>query len=366
MAGRKYAQQLLRRAAERPEELIEKHIYWKPLVFDLYLEKCNERIFENPEAGLALARLAPQLAERVAATHRRLSAPVLRLRAHALLGSAFQMAGDLAAAEKAFATARKEEPSVPALEKAELYRRLAYLRLSQRRPEAFQLIDEAIRIHRLETNLVDRHDLGCCFLARGHVEYELGDPGQALVDLSAAVNHIDPRRGSRFYYAALHNLAGYLADYGSPEQLRVVMDQLRAAHALLGGTKKRSLAKYKLRWLQAVIHARFGQTAKAELTFLEVREGLTELVVPLEVAMVSIDLGLLYLSTGRLAELESLAGETHRLLHHLGADHDALATLLLWHHAARERRVTAAVLKDIRGALMERGAKRRGSEPKSR
>jgi len=101
------------------------------------------------------------------------------------------------------------------------------------------------------------------------------------------------------------------------------------------------------------VHARFGQTAKAEILYREVRKGLITLGAPFEAAMISTDLAMLYIVTGRSRLLEALAAETGRMFQALEADQDALQTLAFWCQAAAQGAVTLESLKQLRAYLAE-------------
>jgi len=349
---RKYAQQLLRQLLANPEEALEKAIYWRPQVFELFRRRLDDLLIEEPARALELARIAPELAERTCTANSEVSRSTLRAQAYASLGSAHRALGELEKSEQAYSIALEEEDHLPPLEKADLYRRVAYLHLVQHNEEALPMIDEAIRIHRLETDLVDRHELGACLVARAHVsKIVFAKHGQAIVELTAALNHISLKKDPKLYYAAIHNLASTLLDCGSPEELNTALEYLEPALASLSGFKTKHFAKYKLRWLQALIHARFGQTARPELLYREAREGLIDLGSPYEAAMVSTDLALLYLATGRSRELGDLAAETHREFRQMGADADANHAFKLWQHAVLQEQVNFDSLKNVRVSL---------------
>jgi tetratricopeptide (TPR) repeat protein len=349
---RKYQRQLIREADATPQLVVRRRKYWKPELFEAYLRLCDERLFEDPQEALARAELAPEYAALVIRECPEVSAPVLRLRAHATLGSVRRGVGDFEGADAAFEQALQEKQNAPPLVRADLYRRLAYLRLFQRRPEAHLWIGKALTIHRLEGYLVDRHEFGCCLLCRGHIQFELGDAGEALVDISAALNHISLRRDEKPYYAALHNLSVWAVDYGTEAQLFNALEKLKPALHLLAGYKKRHFPKYKLRWLVALVQARLGQTGQAELTYLEVRKGLLKLRLPFEAAMLSIDLGLLYLRSGRLNDCRRLAGETIKAFQRMASEPNALAALMLWRRSTAEQ-LSVELLRQVRKALAE-------------
>ena len=180
--------------------------YWNIETFSRFKEACRVVGFESPSAFLDLCRHGPDLAAKIAPTTER--PELIYLDAYALLGNAYQLNAAPDEAERVFAEAQRYAEGLTALETADLKMRMAYLRRDQRRfAEAFALINEAIQSYRLEGDLTQRSFLGHCYLARGSIHYEQGDPNLAAVDLATALVHIDPKQRPRIHYAAVHNLA---------------------------------------------------------------------------------------------------------------------------------------------------------------
>ena len=341
---RRYANRLLREAAEDPRKLLTRKKFWKLEFWPYYLRCCDDLLYAEPHKGLALTRPAPALASRIDEVTSGANGADLMLLAYSYLGGAYRRCDDYDRAEEAFTRAQgyKESASPKAL--AEHLRRLAYLRMVQRRPEAFRLIGEAIAIHKCGS-LVYRHALGECLLCRGHVYYTFNQPGKSLEDLSAALNHVSIKIDPKTYYSALHNLAGWAVDHGTEEELRAALANLRPALTLLNACWTRRYAKLKLRWLIGVVEARLGAQGRAELIYLEVRSGLVDLELGYEVGMLQVDLALLYLAQGRRAELEALVGETVRILHRLGVEPKAREALAVWRRCGS---MTEDLLKHVR------------------
>jgi tetratricopeptide (TPR) repeat protein len=331
----------------RVEEVLSEETF-----FD-FVEACNELTFENPKEGLELARHAPALAEKVAPGSKRPA--LIHMTAYAVLGSAFRAVGNYRDADKAFATAALHSKTLSDLERAELKRRMTYLRLDQRRvDEARELIDEAIGSYRQDGDLKNRHFLGCCYLARGNIHCETGSMGLAVVDYTESLNHIQLKRDPKVYYSAVHNLAVALADCRDREALDRALQSLREAQQRVP-YRGRHMAKFKLKWLMGLIYTVFGLTRHAVRLLYRARDGLIELGAAYEVALISLDLALVYLDECRPAwEIEALAAETHRLFRDLSADQEALAALAIWRKAAAEKELTHQIVRTVRATVAER------------
>ena len=342
---RSHRSKLLREAIAHPERLLERKKFWRPDLWPHFLQRCNELLFDDPSSGVALARFAPGLAAKITAANPAVNGADLMLLGHSCLGSAYRAVGDHDRAEDAFREGQAYQDSASPEALAEYLRRLAYLRIFQQDPECFQLIDEAIAIHK-RGNLVNRHALGECLVCRGHAYVVFGQHGKSFDDWTAALNHLSIKINVRQWYSAVHNLAGWAVEYGTDAQLQKALDNLKPALVLLCSYSGRQFAKLKLRWLVAVINARLGHDGSAELTFLEVRKGLIAMKLAYELGMVQIDLALLYLAQGRHARLKDLAHETAILFRGMGVDAKAEEALDVWRQAEE---LDEDSLKRIRG-----------------
>ena len=344
---RRYVNKLLRQASQDPERLVKQKKFWKLELWPRYLRRCDDLLYSDPRAGLALTKPAPILAARIDENASGASGADLMILAYSYLGGAYRRNDDIENAEGMFRKAQRYKESASPKALAEHLRRLAYLQMVQRRPEAFSLIGDAIAINK-RGNLVDRHALGECLLCRGHAYYEFGQPGKSLEDLSAALNHISPKVDLKPYYCALHNLAGWAVDHGSDEELNTALGNLRPALLILNTLWGRPYAKLKLRWLIAVVEVRLGDLERAEAVFLEVRDGLLAMELGYEVGMLSIDLGLLYLAQGRDAEAQALAHETAAIFRRLKVEARVQEALEAW---SRAEHLTEGLLRRVRGTF---------------
>jgi hypothetical protein len=68
-------------------------------------------------------------------------------------------------------------------------------------------------------------------------------------------------------------------------------------------------------------------------------------------AMVSLDLALLYLREGRASELRAIAEETHRIFVSEGVHREALSAIVLFQEAVRQDQVTAEYIREVASYL---------------
>ncbi len=93
---------------------------------------------------------------------------------------------------------------------------------------------------------------------------------------------------------------------------------------------------------------------------METRQGFLDQGIGYDVAMVSLDLAVLYIRDGRTAEVLRIAEETVALFEAQDVHREALAALRLFLEAARREEVTAEFVLEI-GARLE-AARRQGAE----
>ena len=342
---RSHRSKLLREAVEHPDRLLTRRKFWKADLFPYFVRRCDDLLYDDPHAGLAVAKYAPKYAAKVAEANPGTNGADFMLLAFSLLGSAYRRTDDLDSADGEFQAAEPYKNSASPKALAEHLRRLAYLRLCQHDAECFEIIIEAIAIHK-RGNLVHRHELGECLLCRGHAYFEFKQPGKSLEDLSAALNHISLKIDSKAWNCALLNLAVWAVEYGTDKQLENALDNLKPAMAMLHTYRGRPVFKLKLRWLIALVDARLGAVGIAEITYLEVRRRLVEMNLAYEVGMVQIDLALLYLGQGRHVEIKPLARETAAIFRRIGAEDKAQEALEVWRRA---KVVDIDLLKRVRG-----------------
>ncbi len=340
---------LLREATGNPRIVTERSKFWKLEWWPHYLKKCNELLFDDPQIGLAFVQHAPQFATNIAAANPGVNGADLMLLAYSYLGSAYRAINNFDRAERAFRKAAKYKGSASSKALAEYLRRLAYLRICQKNPECFPIIEEAIAIHK-RGNLVNRHALGECLVCRGHAYVMFDQHGKSFDDWTASLNHLSLKINDRQWYCALHNLATWATDYGTDEQLETALENLRPALVILYTYKGRTFAKLKLRWLIAVIEVRLGRLERAETVFKEVRDGLAKLKLGYEVGMIQIDLALVYLAQGRRDELEPLVNETADIFRRIGVEAKAEEALDIWRQAEE---VDEDLLKRVRRMFAE-------------
>ncbi len=337
---------LLRELPDNPEALLipglprVRRNYADPGFLDDFFEWLDQRIYENPQAGLRWAKVVPRLALMVPQD----DGPGGRqahcenvIKAHGILGGAYRATSQHDAAEAEFRTALgilESEVISPAV-RADLLRRLSYLRISQGQPEkALDLLEEALRSY-------EKPCLGqsAALVRRGYALHDLGRFPEAVDCFGEALRGIDPdlsAAAERIHYAAIHNLAATthnLAD-NSILEAWIALDYVRTAKPLAGNQP--TMPVYSLHWVEGLIWAKlracgvvvgFSLAERAVNALKRARQGFLHLRAPWEIVLVSLDLALLYRDLGRWDELLKLTIETLERFRILSGDTQVVVAL---------------------------------------
>ncbi len=328
-----WARRLLREL-KSPRELLRRRRYWTPVFLRLFLDHVEEVRFRDPRAGLKLAKFGPKLAllvpEAGGVEGRREHRENL-LRAHAVLGSAYRIAGDVAGAESEYRLAQQiaDSEAVSPVFRADLSKGIATLRACQKRfSEALDLVDAAEGAYR---EAGDRRNLADVQAVRGYVlneslQFAAAIPchGQALslalelqrekpadpADVAALARVVEAARANMAYAVSevpsLHAVSEKRGVYGVATE---ALKYIGAAYDELRG-RRNSHTRHLLQWTEGRIYLRMGRLDRAEKRFNVARRGFVRLELPWELALVSLDLAALYRAGEGSGELGALAADT--------------------------------------------------------
>jgi len=344
---------------EDAQEVLRRPKYWNVTFCRLYLERCEDLRFENPQAGLRAAEVVAELAYRVPKHQCGGEAGwcSLQVRALGVVGSAHRAVCDFSTAEAVFLLATiLFADDADDLACADLLQRTAYLRAAQHRfEEAEHLVDEAIDIY---AQYDESHLLGCALGDRGVIFGRSRKLVFAVRDLSEALTLIDEERAPRHHYAAVHNLADALsqAETLDPEE---ALHWLQKAQEL-NQEPETSESWTKLLWTEGRIRGRLGHLRDAQEALETVRGRFRETGGALDYALVSIELAEVFFLEGRTAKVRELAGEMFPLFKALKVDPDALNALRLFHRAAFAETLTAELFRVVKKTLSCREVRVRG------
>ena len=249
----------------------------------------------------------------------------LQARSLAELANAHRVSDNLEAAERLMR--RAIETSARGSQDPLLLARLMDLTASllgaQRKlQEALALLDT---VYVLYERHGDRQSSGRALISKGLYCGYNDDPETAIRLVCAGLQMIDPANDPKLVISAVHNLIAFLADSGRFKEARRLLRQSRNAYFAEGDR----LALLKLHWLQGRIAIGLGQLRLAEKSFLWVKRELENAGLGYHVALVSIDLAIVWLRRGKTAATRRLIEETVSLFQARGIAREALAALLL-------------------------------------
>lgn len=321
-------------------------------VCQLLLKRVREQVFSDPARAVETAQLAVRLSEHLGAAYHPEWVMDLRARAHAHLGNARRVLGELKGAEDAFLRAAE------CLEKggtgdprilAEILSLEASLRLDQRRlEESLALADRVIEIHR---QVADRSGLGKALLKKGKILQETGDSEGAVGAARESLLEIDADRERGLFAHARYNLFNLLTKAGHFEEAAPLLPEVRRLYQESGGR----VDLLRLRWTEGLLAQGLGRTGEAEAAYRAVQREFLDLGKGLDAALVSLDLATLLWEQGRTDELKGLAAETMAVFESREVHREALAALALFQRACAEERVTDELIRQVASGLRRRG-----------
>lgn len=341
--------ELLRQPPERREMLLRNGRRFQSWgVLELLIERSREKGFEDPVQGEALARLALSLLERLDPEHygaERIQD--LRARVWGQIGNLRRIVSDFPGAEKAFETAFAllRQGTADLMEKAILLDvRASLLREQRRFDEAARLLRRAQRIF---LQYGEKNRAGKVLVKMSTVHEHAARSDEAIRVLYEALKLIEAERDPRLLLAAQHNLITNLAETGRFMEAQGLFIQARPLYARFqdGWTQNRR------RWVEGRIARGLGQLPEAESLLRAARDGFVGEGVSYDVALVSLDLALVYAEQGRTAELKRIARETIPFFSSRPIHREALAALVLWAQAVRAERASRELILEVASFL---------------
>lgn len=336
---------------DRHERIVRARTHFRSRAFaELLIEECAIRVRTDAWEAAELAELAPVVLDRIPGTGGQEWAQDLKARARAHVANARRVAGDLDEANQLFLEVRSQLAKLCTNDvelHAEINRLEASLRLDQRRlEEAEQLLDRAVLLHREQD---DAEGLTRATTKRGDVRRMRGDLQGAVEDLSLALDLLSyasaPDR--HLHVCVVSNLALCLCDLERPADARALLDENRDLY----GAGSSPWERMRLPWLEGIIARGLGESELAERLLLRSRNLFIEKQLFFDAALVALDLALLYLESGRHAELRRTSRLVEPILRSRGLHGEATAALLVFQRAAAAEMITRDFLIALRSYL---------------
>ena len=314
----------------------------------LLLKRSAEAGFGDPSSAIDLANLAVKISGRLGEAYDPNWVWDLRARSFAYLGNARRIAGELRSAEDAFYKVDKCLAQSSTGDKnllAEVLRLKSSLKRAQRQFEvALDLADDALQLY---GEIGDLRGVGICRLKKAKILEEMGELKSAIELLSESSEETDTIHEPRLLAYTRYNLLGCLTlaeRYEEAERLLPGVEQLFGA---LG----QPLDLVRLSWARANIALGLGDLRTAEETFDQVRREFAARGMSYDVALVSLDLALLYHQEGRAAELKRLTSELLTIFEAQEIHREALGAFYLFQTASLEERLTVDIITRLAEVL---------------
>ncbi|HXO28973.1 MAG TPA: hypothetical protein VOA80_16605, partial [Thermoanaerobaculia bacterium] len=325
------------------------------------LTASHDEGFREPARSEQLARIAVAVAERVAdicpeaAVDSSSAAPSdtlagMRARAWAQLGNALRIRSDLDGAAVAFRSAEAlmaAHPRLGLLDKARIFDLKASLCKDRRHfAEAARLLDRVITIYQRlgQSNLTGR-----ALTQKAALQFYAGDREDCMVLLRRALELIDPHEDPRCYLNARHNLIVALADDGKPREAFAMLFHARPLYLKMGDR----MNLLRLRWLEGQVALGLHRLEQAETAFREVRGAYVELGLEYDVALVSLDLAMVFAQQGRATDMRRLAEEMLAFFESRQILPEAMAAFLVFCNAARVEQAGLALVQEVAAFLKQ-------------
>ncbi len=292
--------------------------------------------------ALELAELALSIAGRIR------GAEGLRSRAQgycwAYVGNARRVGNDLDGADEAFMRTwslwcvgtKADDELFPEW-------RLLSLEASLRRDQ--RLLPEALE-------LLDRAEAGCggevmavarILLKKEHVLEVMGDTEGALAVLTQMAPLVEAAGDSNLLLRLRFNMADDLCQLGRHAEAAALLPGVRE----LAIEQANELDLLRLVWLEARIDARQDRTAAARAGLEQVRRKFSDLDMPYDAALASLDLAMIWLEAGQTVEVRKLAVEMEAIFRAKKIHREALAALTLFWAAAKRETATVELVRRV-------------------
>jgi tetratricopeptide (TPR) repeat protein len=268
--------------------------------------------------------------------------------ATAYKGNALRGAGHLREAEVRFAGARnliRQHDVTDVLVYAEVDWLEGVLSKDQRRfAKAEELLTRSAALFQLAGEKIDATrplvTLGALYAHRQELT-------KAIETTKLAIGQIDPRTEPRLYRYARHNLTLFLCEAGQYHEAEQSLSETRDLYeAYIDG-----YTQVRLTWIEGKIAAGLGQVENAERAFISVRQSFLDRGIGYDVAMVSLDLALLYAKEGRMVDLRQVAEAMTAIFAAEGIHREAVSALLLFVEAVRQDQATVELIQEAANLL---------------
>ena len=332
------ARKRMRRVSpENASKVLSRDIYWTVPFLALFLERCDDLAFDDPQTAHQLAFYAPPLADRIGVGSREgeyTSVKVkrsFRVQALAVYASTCRRVGRLTEATTQYRLAFElATGGILAQAEAELFCRYGNLKAKNAQAEALDHFDRALQLY---TAVEDAAGTAQTLVLRAGWSWSTGDRPGAAEDLAHALAVAAGLRGDprarRATTAALVNLARLNAEGLSFQGSSTALELIGLARKRLAN-QSLSVTKMKLIWIEGSLNRNICFFRPAIRLLAKAREGFRQLRLAPEFGMTSLEMAVAMLDEECCEELPELREDTLETLHALADDPLLISWFDLW------------------------------------
>ena len=313
----------------------------------LLLKESLEAGFEDTSRAINCAELAVKISSCLDDAYDPHWVFDLRAQAHAHLGNARRVLGELRSAEAAFREADRflaESMTGNEIVRAEVLHLKASLKVAQRRfQDAMGLLDEALAIYGEE----DFFGTAMVLLKKAKVLEEREDMEGSIQLLWDLVRRLDPESEPSLALYARYNLALCLTRAERYEEAERLLPQVGD----LFTRQPKPLNLVRFHWTEGKIAYGLGHSEQAEEILRQVQQEFLVREMGYDAALVSLDLAILYAQEHRTGDLKRLAAEMKPIFESRDVHREATAALMMFQKACEEEGLTAELAVQIAAQL---------------
>ena len=307
----------------------------------LCLEECEKHFTKDPKTAEHLADVARAVIHHSPAASAAMGLLALTT---AYRANALRAAGDLQGAHGQF----KETRAIVQhyfVNDPEMLGRIDELEGSLRKDQrhfdrAEELLARAVTLYRMAGRSVE---IARVRLNLGDLYYVQHRVWPAIEATASALRDLDPELHPRLHLMARYNLTLQLAEADRTEEAAALLEGDRSLYDQF----PEPWTQLRLLCVRAKIAGARGDLDTAAQLYAQARDGFIGQGIGYDVAIVSLELAMVFLKQGRNAEVRRLAEEMHPLFEAEGVHREATAAPILFQNAAREDAATIELVSEV-------------------
>ena len=324
----------------------------RKMACEALIDRCREFRRRDAAVNLRLAQLAVRAVEEFEEADRF----ELAAAAWAELGNARRIPGDFSGAEKALTRAEELLEPRGGDSEVEATTHLYRAALAHDRRQYDQAVAHYQQSHAISRELGDELGEIRVLVGLGLVQSHLTDPRDGMAHLRKALKLLERQDAPELLRLALHNMAHLSLDAGDPE---TALQYVQRARPLFEEGTAPRLDRLRFEWLVGRLARDLGRLEDAAESLEQARRSYLDEDLPYEVALVALDLAVVYVRLSEREKLRRLAGETVGIFRTLGIAQESIMALNLL--ARAEAAEAYEIVAQLSTVVEQRHPRRGGS-----